>query len=410
MKSTTPSSGPLKVLSLFSGAGGMDVGLEEAGFQNVGCIEIDQHARATLSANRPTWPMLGDGDITSVAATLTPKDLGLKVGELDLIAGGPPCQPFSAAAQWAANGRRGMRDPRARTVDATMTLVRQFLPKVLLMENVLGFVRGKGAAIDYLQDELLRIGADTGVNYSVHWRLLNAADYGVPQNRKRVIIVAIRDGLEWSWPEMTHLSSPLSAWDALGDLPPQDVPEPKGKWAGLLASIPEGHNYQWLTSHGGGDEIFGYRTKYWNFLLKLAKNQPSWTLAASPGPSTGPFHWDNRPLSAREQMRLQSFPDDWILTGDHRTQTKQAGNATPALLAEVLGRQISRTLGLESSESRPRLLRDYLADLPPEVADPWPIPPQFTSMRGPKVPHAGEGQGPAALSRLITVESENSVA
>ncbi|PPL19589.1 hypothetical protein GY24_05220 [Microterricola pindariensis] len=385
------------MLSLFSGAGGMDIGLEEAGFANVGCIEIDRAARDTLLKNRPDWRMLGDGDIISVSKTLTPSELGLEVGELDLLAGGPPCQPFSAAAQWAGSGRRGMRDPRARTVDATMELVRTFLPKAILMENVLGFVRGKGAAIEYLETELALIGNEHGVTYTVHWKLLNAADYGVPQNRRRVIIVALRDGAPWEWPTPTHVGRPVRAWDVLSNIPPHDRPEPTGKWAELLPSIPEGHNYQWLTSRGGGDEIFGYRTKYWNFLLKLAKDQPSWTLAASPGPSTGPFHWENRPLSVREQLRLQSFPDDWQLTGDHRTQTKQAGNATPALLAEVIGRQIALTLGEKLHLPAPRLLVERGRRQAPPSAPVWPLPSRFTSMRGPKDAHAGEGRGPAAM-------------
>ncbi|MBH0024489.1 DNA cytosine methyltransferase [Salinibacterium sp. SWN248] len=381
----------------------MDLGLEEAGFENVGCIEIDETARATLRLNRPSWKMIGDGDITSVAQYLRPEDLGLKTGELDLLAGGPPCQPFSAAAQWATTGRQGMRDERARTVDATMRLVGTFLPKAILMENVLGFVSGKGAAIGYLEEQLGIIGQHAGVEYSVHWRLLNAADYGVPQNRRRVIVVALRDGIPWEWPKPTHLGSYVRAWDVLSDLPPGDLPEPNGKWAELLPSIPEGQNYQWLTKRGGGDEIFGYRTKYWNFLLKLAKDRPSWTLSASPGPSTGPFHWDNRPLSVREQLRLQTFPDAWQLSGEYRAQTKQAGNATPALLAEVVGRQLAACLRpCGDRPSAPHaLLRSRKAELVPAPLEPSPIPERFANMRGPKKAHAGEGLGPAAVSSQV---------
>lgn len=408
--STALHSRKLKVLSLFSGAGGMDLGLEVAGFENVGCIEIDENARHTLLANRPNWRMLGDGDVTNVARALAPEDIGLTVGELDLMAGGPPCQPFSAAAQWAANGRRGMRDDRARTVDATMELVRSFLPKAILMENVLGFVSGKGAAIGYLEEQLARIGVEEGVHYTVHWRLLNAADFGVPQNRRRVIVVALRDGVMWEWPKSTHEESPVRAWDVLFNLPSETLPEPKGKWVELLASVPEGQNYQWLTSRGGGEEIFGYRTKYWNFLLKLAKDRPSWTLAASPGPSTGPFHWDNRPLSIREQLRLQSFPDDWDLVGDYRTQTRQAGNSTPALLAEVIGRQLATTLDDRTWSDSPRFLVGRAADQPPAPRSPRPIPERFTSMRGPKDPHAGEGQGPASLRRMARDGDQSDVA
>ena len=391
------------VLSLFSGAGGMDIGLEYAGFRNVGSIEIEEIPRRTLRANRPEWPLLGSGDVVDLAGHLQPADLDLELGELDLIAGGPPCQPFSTAAQWADNGRRGMLDERAQTVTATLKLIENFLPKVILMENVLGFVRGAGAALDYFKRELRAISRRQGVRYSVSWDLVNAADYGVPQNRRRVIIVVTRDELVWGLPPRTHEDSPRTAWDAIHDLKESDLPEPRGKWASLLPSIPEGSNYQWLTSKGGGAEMFGYRTKYWNFLLKLSRDQPSWTLSASPGPSTGPFHWDNRPLSVREQLRLQSFPDDWFLEGDFRAQTKQAGNATPALLAEVMGAQINRMLSGKQVSVTPTLLIPS-AGQSPEPSEVASVPIRFNPLQGPKAAHAGEGRGPSAARRAAQAE------
>jgi DNA (cytosine-5)-methyltransferase 1 len=228
----------------------------------------------------------------------------------------------------------------------------------------------------------------------LEWRLVNAADYGVPQNRRRVIMVAVRDGAEFHWPAPTHDGDPLTAWDALGDLRETQFPQATGRWTELLPSIPEGGNYQWLTSHGGGEELFGYRTKYWNFLLKLAKSSPSWTLAASPGPSTGPFHWDNRPLTAREQMRLQTFPDDWDLAGDIRAQTKQAGNATPPVLAEVFGRAIAEALGYVSNfgSTLVRSHSPFPASSPTATA---PVPPRYHHHRGPKLGHRGTGMGPS---------------
>ncbi|VXB08503.1 DNA cytosine methyltransferase [Plantibacter sp. T3] len=388
----------LRVLSLFSGAGGMDLGLEAAGFHCSGFVEIDETARRTIQMNRD-WAPIGSGDVIELADTLTPAAVGLATGELDLMAGGPPCQPFSAAAQWAASGRAGMLDPRAATVTSTLALIERFLPRAVLMENVLGFVEGKGAALSYLQDELSSIARRHGVKYDLHWRLVNAADYGVPQNRRRVIIVALRDGGDFSWPEATFKDSPRTSWDALHDAPREDVPVSQGKWTPLLASIPEGHNYQWLTSRGGGPELFGYRTKYWNFLLKLSRSLPSWTLAASPGPSTGPFHWENRPLSSREQLRLQSFDDSWKLAGDYRARTKQAGNATPPLLAQVMGQAIRETLTGCAAPGTPRLLRAA----PPRHALPvMPLPPEFLNGVGPKSAHAGHGRGPGSLTRLTT--------
>ena len=210
---------------------------------------------------------------------------------------------------------------------------------MLLIENVVGFVRSDHGAMRVLHRGLERINRDLGSSYALHHHVLDAADYGVPQHRRRAIVVASRDGKFLEPPEATHRNRPMRAWDAIGDLPdPASALIPLGTWASeLLPSIPEGTNYQWLTAHGGGEELFGYRTRYWSFLLKLARDRPSWTLSASPGPSTGPFHWNNRQLTVRERLRLQSFPDDWSLAGSVRSQLRMAGNATPPLLAEVIG-------------------------------------------------------------------------
>src|SRR5207249_5448445 len=141
--------------------------------------------------------------------------------------------------------------------------------------------------------------------------VLNAASYGVPQLRSRFFFVAGRDGQRFVSPPATHgppsdeallipggLEPYRTAWDAIGGLEPEageDV-EVRGKWAELLPSIPEGQNYLWHTSRGEGLPLFGWRRRYWNFLLKLAKDRPSWTLQAQPGPAVGPFHWTSRRL------------------------------------------------------------------------------------------------------------------
>lgn len=208
---------PLNVLSLFSGAGGMDRGLEAAGYNHVGFVEIDATATATLRDNRPSWAQLGTGDILELADQLTPASLGLEASELDLIAGGLPCQPFSLAAQWATRGRRGMLDPRALTVHATMKIVRRFLPRAILMENVPGSVRGEHSALRYLATEFDDIHRTTGFQYTLHWKMVNSADYGVPQNRKRAIIVATRDATVLSWHSPTHLEQPVPSWDVTHD-------------------------------------------------------------------------------------------------------------------------------------------------------------------------------------------------
>lgn len=384
------------MLSIFSGAGGMDIGLEAAGFASVGEIEIEPNAQRTLAANRPNWQVLANGDVLVASKLLSPKSLGLKFGELELLAGGPPCQPFSLAAQWSTSGRKGMSDDRSNTVHATLDLFESFAPKAMFLENVLGFVQGKNSALAEISSRLEQVAGRLGVGYNLHWRLLNSADYGVPQNRKRVAVVVVRSDLSWEWPTMTHHENPVSAWDAIGDLDEEDLPNAQGSWSALLASIPEGQNYQWLTEKGGGPELFGYRTKYWNFLLKLARDKPAWTLAASPGPSTGPFHWENRPLSIREAMRLQSFPDDWVLTGSYREQLRLVGNATPPLLSQAVGRQLLRSLGVSVSRKPILEAREKVGPIP-SAKPPRPIPDRFSGSVGPKSAHGGTGLGPAPL-------------
>src|SRR5262249_18489369 len=107
-----------------------------------------------------------------------------------------------------------------------------------------------------------------------------------------------------------------------------------------LPSIPEGENYLWHTARGGGMPLFGWRTRYWSFLLKLAKDRPAWTIQAQPGPATGPFHWTNRRLSSQELCRLQTFPDGLQFDCGRNDVQRMLGNAVPSLVAEVIAREI----------------------------------------------------------------------
>lgn len=387
----------MTVLSAFSGAGGLDLGLEAAGFRTVGCLENDDDARRVIANNRPEWPLLEPRDVVSAGKSLRPQDLGLQPRELTLVAGGPPCQPFSKAAQWTRNARMGMTDPRGQAVLGMLDLVGSFLPQVMLIENVAGFLRGPVSAKDAIETRLKEINREHDVNYVLQQAFVDAAWYGVPQRRQRVIAVAFRDGRELQLPAATHESEPMTAWDALHDVGWSEPPEAAGAFSDLLPSIPEGGNYLWLTDRGGGENLFGYRTRYWSFLLKLARDKPAWTLPASPGPSTGPFHWDNRALTARERMRLQSFPDDWVIEAAARPQVRLIGNATPPLLAEVVGRYIRAELDPASARALshvPTLLRRR-AGAPPPPTPPQPVPERHLHRVGEHPAHAGTGRGPA---------------
>jgi len=391
----------MTVLSAFSGLGGLDLGLEASGFSHVGCIEHDEWARRSLKANRgDEWPLLDPGDISILAPRMQPSTVGLKRRDLGLLAGGPPCQPFSKAAQWSAAARVGLDDVRSHCLLDFLDLVRLFLPRALLIENVSGFVQGEVSALGLIEDCLGTINRSQGTHYVLQKLVVDAADFGVPQRRRRALLVALRDGEVFQWPKPTHPEDPTTAWDAIGNLQLEEdeLPKPVGKWAALLPSIPEGQNYLWHTDRGGGEPIFGYRTRYWSFLLKLKKNQPSWTLPAQPGPSTGPFHWDNRPLAIRELLRLQSFPAHWVVEGDFRSQVRQVGNATPPLLAEVVGRALATQLFGERYKGLRLKHRINRADHIPAARARRAVPDSFLDLVGDHPAHPGSGMGPKPRS------------
>ena len=173
----------------------------------------------------------------------------------------------------------------------------------------------------------------------------------------------------------------------------------RGAWAELLPSIPEGSNYLHHTDRGGGLPLFGWRRRYWSFLLKLAKDQPSWTIQAQPGPAIGPFHWKNRRLSMRELARLQTFPDDVRITGSRGAVQKQLGNAVPSLLAEVIAREIRvQLLGMKPLAGAPKLLPPDRS--PPPAAEPVArVPKKYRKLIGEHDAHPGTGKGYGAVER-----------
>jgi DNA (cytosine-5)-methyltransferase 1 len=400
----------LSVLSLFTGAGGLDLGLEAAGFQPVLCVELDNDSRKTLARNRPGWRLSDPGDIHRLERRHLLRQAGLKPRQLGLLAAGPPCQPFSKSMYWTTGDAPRLRDPRARTLHAYLGAVEATLPQILLLENVKGLAFDcKDEGVRLLKRGLRRINKEYCTCYEPQVITINAADYGVPQMRERIFFIATVDGRQLEPPEPTHgedlYKEPLlTAWDAIGELDVDSWPEEleaNGRWARLLPSIPEGYNYLWHTprnARNGGEPLFGWRTRFWSFLLKLAKARPSWTVQAEPGPATGPFHWKSRLLTIEELARLQTFPRGYMIVGSRRSAHRQVGNAVPCAIAELLGLEIRRQLFRDRVRRTLRLLPERRSDCPPpeRVAR---VPREYLKLRSLHHEHPGTGLGPAALLR-----------
>lgn len=408
------------VISLFTGAGGLDLGAHAAGLRTAVAVEMDPIACQTLRLNAKRnprkygWEVI-ERRIEDVSSDEILRAARLSPGEPDLLIGGPPCQPFSKSGYWHKGDSARLEDPRANTLWHYLRVLQDTKPKAFLLENVPGLAySGKSEGLRFIQQELERINAEEGTRYTLRWKVLQAADYGVPQRRERIFLIGHRDGKVFDFPEpmfsdpalgsrgITEKLPPYrTAWDALGDLgEPEDIEDTRvrGKWADLLPSIPEGHNYLFHTERGGGLPLFGWRRRYWSFLLKLAKRQPSWTLTAQPGPSTGPFHWDSRRLARRELARLQTVPDDYDFVGSLSDVQRQLGNAVPSLLSEVLCRRISRELLGFRVNDEPTLRPPRRENVP--AAKPRrPVPETFIHMVGKHHAHPGTGKGPGARRR-----------
>jgi DNA (cytosine-5)-methyltransferase 1 len=224
-----------KAISLFSGAGGMDLGFENAGFEIAVAVEIDPSCCDTLRINRPKLKLI-EGDITSITTEKILQTANLKPLEADLVIGGPPCQSFSLAGK-----RLGMNEPRGRLLFEFIRVVRESLPVAFVMENVKGMVNWeKGAALRAIEETIADPIPFNGktYQYQIQHKVLNSANFGGPQFRERIFIVGNRLGKEFSFPYPTHgktdgqdslfpqyqLKKYVSAWDAIGKLPPADEP------------------------------------------------------------------------------------------------------------------------------------------------------------------------------------------
>jgi DNA (cytosine-5)-methyltransferase 1 len=375
----------MRGISLFSGAGGLDLGCERAGFATLAAVEWDATARGTMLENRQRFfPELNESALLPDVTQVNPLNLldlaGAEVGSVDLLHGGPPCTPFSKSGYWLEYKRRGA-DPKASLLDEYARILAATRPKAFLMENVYGLVyRNQNQPVFARFVRAVR-----AAGYSFDHRVLLAADYGVPQLRQRLFCVGVRDDLldcdvaEWRlpWPTATHagphetrkgwnpdLPRHVASGDALDGLTAeQNPPEPEerveGTFADSLRGVPPGDNYLFFTAERGHPSPrFKWRSRYWSFLLKLAPDRPAPTIQGQPGPWVGPFHWESRRLRVAEVKRLMGFPDDFVVLGSRRDQQLQLGNAVPPPFAEVVARAIAvelLRLGVVSPESRIRV-------------------------------------------------------
>lgn len=327
-------------IELFAGAGGLALGIEKAGFNSLGFIEIDKDASDTLKLNRPKWRVIND-DIANISSLDLPRFFGIKSGELDLLSGGAPCQSFSYAGK-----RLGLEDARGTLFYHYAKFLEQLQPKMFLFENVRGLLtHDKGRTYQTILDIF------EGTGYVIQKAVLNAWDYGVAQKRERLITIGIRKDLakkvHFEFPT-PHKYKPVLR-DILLDCPKSEgapyseykrkvfelVP-PGGYWRDIPEDIAKEYMKSCWYMEGGRTGI----------LRRLSLAEPSLTVLTSPSQKqTDRCHpLEARPFTIRENARCQSFPDDWNFCGSIGSQYKQVGNAVPVNLAYEIALKIKAAL------------------------------------------------------------------
>lgn len=331
-------------LELFAGAGGLAIGMENAGFKHILLNEFDKHACNTLKQNRPGWNVI-QGDVT---------DLCFKQyrGLVDVLSGGFPCQAFSYSGE-----RRGFEDVRGTLFFQLARAVDEVQPKVLIAENVKGLIKHDGGkTLATIRSVIKELGYTL-----VEPKLLKAKYYKVPQKRERLFLVAIRNDLVntqiedmFFWPSPYKRVMLLS--DALkkGEIFNSDVPLSPGQLyppakKEVMDMVPQGGCWRDLpldiqkSYMKGSFELGGGKT---GMARRLSWDEPSLTLTCAPAQKqTERCHPDEtRPLQVREYARIQTFPDDWVFSGPVSAQYKQIGNAVPVNLGFSVARQVSSLL------------------------------------------------------------------
>lgn len=332
---------------------GLDLGLESAGIEVMGCLEFDKAAVQTIRLNRPELPVL-HADITSVSGAELLKLCGLKKKEVDLVVGGPPCQAFSVIGK-----RRGMEDERGQLVFEFARVVEEIGPKAFIMENVRGLhsmTSGSSKKKGSLYEALIKRFNELG--YSVDTFFVNAVNYGAPQIRERMILVGNRLGRKAKFPKPTHSDKPLpdqQPFVTLGDAirkfkdPDKTIMDFSPRKKHYLALVPAGGNWRSMTeemqkeSMGKTWYLKGGRSAYWR---RLSFDYPAPTVVTMPNhASTSMCHpKEVRALTVGECSVIQCFPSDWKFTGSPMERYKQVGNAVPVILGKMAGVAVQEVL------------------------------------------------------------------
>lgn len=325
------SRGDVTCVELFAGAGGLALGLEQAGIKTLEYVEFDRACCETLRMNRPNWNVVCD-DIHNV-------DFTEFKGKIDIVTGGFPCQAFSYAGK-----KLGFEDTRGTLFHEFARCVQEIQPKMFLAENVRGLVsHDKGRTIETIISVLESLG------YRTQRKVLNACYYGVGQKRERIVIIGIRNDLDIEFEYPTPDEEWTTLRTALKDCPPSpgesysekkrkvlDLVPPGGCWVDLPEEVAK--EYMGKSYFSGG----GRR----GMARRISWDEPSLTLTCSPSQKqTERCHPDEtRPFTVREYARIQSFPDDWEFCGGIGDQYKQIGNAVPVEMARRVAVQLKKSI------------------------------------------------------------------
>jgi len=327
--------------SIFSGGGGLDLGLEAAGFETLFTTDSDFHSCQTLKINQKSAKLLGkpflqsaqieEVDILKLTGSQILKKIGLKKGELDLLAGGPPCQAFSVFGK-----RLGREDSRGQLLYHYLRLLKEIQPKSFILENVYGMMTVEGG--DIFKELLKSLAKPTrNVRYQISVHRINAMNYGVPQHRDRVFIIGSIDGHEV--PEIPAICSDEKNSRLLRIRTVKDAFRGLPRMATGSISNHTGRKHSQRIIERYSSMTFGERDSHTR-INKLDPNRPSYTIivGSDKGGGKGHIHpYEPREVTPRESARVQCFPDWWEFSGTTRHPIRQIGNAVPSLLGFAVG-------------------------------------------------------------------------